>query len=91
MAAPQVYLNIAHTPMAEQFHETIIAGKYRLLSVLGRGGMGEVYRAEQLDIEGQTLREVALKMIRPEHGSDPTFARRFLRDPLTQSAYGHRL
>jgi serine/threonine-protein kinase len=66
--------------MAEQLRNTIIAGKYRLLSVLGRGEMGEVYRAEQLDVEGQVLREVALKMIQPKHVSDPNFARRFLRE-----------
>ena len=42
--------------------------------------MGEVYRAEQLDVEGQALRDVALKMIRPDHASDPNFASRFLRE-----------
>ncbi len=41
----------------------LISGKYRLLSVLGEGDMGVVYRAEQLDAEGQPLREVALKMV----------------------------
>ena len=42
--------------------------------------MGEVYRAEQLDTEGQALRDVALKMIRPEHVSDANFASRFSRE-----------
>lgn len=39
-------------------------GAYRILSFLGRGGMGEVYRAERAD--GQFEQQVALKLIRPE-------------------------
>ena len=58
----------------------IIGGKYRLLSALGEGAMGVVYRAEQLDAEGQPLREVALKTIQPQFSSDPNFSRRFLRE-----------
>jgi serine/threonine-protein kinase len=58
----------------------IISGKYRLLSVLGEGAMGVVYRAAQLDAEGQVLREVALKMVQPSFSRDPDFTRRFLRE-----------
>src|SRR5262245_43173867 len=39
----------------------IIAGKYRLLSVLGSGGMGTVWRAEHLQLHAP----VAVKMIDP--------------------------
>lgn len=66
--------------MAEKTHDSLIGGKYRLLTILGRGAMGEVYRAAQLDVEGQPLREVALKMIRPEYSLDPNFSQRFLRE-----------
>jgi serine/threonine-protein kinase len=66
--------------MAEEIHGTIIGGKYRLLALLGEGAMGVVYRAEQLDAEGEALREVALKMIQPGFSRDPSFARRFLRE-----------
>lgn len=47
-------------------------GDYRILRVLGEGGMGVVYEAEQQD----PRRRVALKVIRPEN-STPTLLRRF--------------
>lgn len=40
--------------------------------------MGVVYRAEQLDVRGRPLREVALKTLRDELSHDEDFARRFL-------------
>lgn len=66
--------------MAEAILGTTIGGKYRLLALLGEGAMGVVYRAEQLDSEGEVLREVALKMIQSGFSRDPSFARRFLRE-----------
>jgi eukaryotic-like serine/threonine-protein kinase len=42
-------------------------GAYRILAFLGRGGMGEVYRAERAD--GQFDQQVALKLIRRESGA----------------------
>ncbi|MFC1792599.1 tetratricopeptide repeat protein [Planctomycetota bacterium] len=47
-------------------------GRYKLLSVLGEGGMGMVFLAEQ---EGQIRRKVALKVIKPGMDSKRVIAR----------------
>ena len=57
---------------------TIVLGRFKILRLLGKGGMGEVYHA--LDIE---LRQpVALKTIRPEIASDPNTIERFRKEVL---------
>jgi eukaryotic-like serine/threonine-protein kinase len=70
--------------MSEIAAGTIISGRFRVLAVLGKGAMGIVYLAEQLDHAGEPLREVALKTIRPDSGTDPELAAqlgtRFLRE-----------
>src|SRR5438045_1927245 len=50
-----------------------IAGRYRVLAKLGEGGMGAVYRAEQISLK----RKVAIKVLRPEMSRDPGLVRRF--------------
>jgi hypothetical protein len=50
-----------------------IAGRYRVLAKLGQGGMGTVFRAEQLSLK----RQVAVKLLRPDVSLGPVLLRRF--------------
>lgn len=59
-------------------------GAYRLLGLLGRGGMGTVYEAEQLN----TGRRVALKMLGQQLDS-PEMRRRFLREGRLAAGVNH--
>jgi hypothetical protein len=58
---------------------------YRVESVVGRGGMGVVYRAWDLSLE----RPVALKLIAPELAEDERFRARFLREPRLAASLDH--
>jgi TonB family protein len=62
-----------------------LLGQYEILSELGSGGMGVVYRA--LDIELQ--REVALKRLRSEFAASPAVLERFRREAQLQGRLNH--
>ncbi len=56
--------------------DQIIAGRYRIISRIGSGGMGLVFLAEQLNVGNK----VALKFLDPEPGDDDSRIARFLRE-----------
>ncbi len=70
--------------MAELAPGSVVAG-CRIEAVIGRGGMGLVYRATQLSLE----RPVALKAIAPELAGDATFRERFKRESRIAASIEH--
>jgi hypothetical protein len=58
---------------------------FRILEVLGKGGMGMVFRAE----DEQLRRQVALKVIKPECAADPQYRERFLREARAAGQLHH--
>jgi hypothetical protein len=63
----------------------MIGGRYRMISLLGRGGMGEVYRADDLSL-GQ---QVALKFLPTELANDPERLDRFRQEVRTARQVSH--
>jgi serine/threonine protein kinase len=73
---------------AKELIDKVVGGKYRVEKILGRGGMGTIYVAEQQPLG----RKVALKVLHPTLGdgeSDPEFAKRFLLEAATLSKLAH--
>jgi len=60
-------------------------GNYRVLELLGQGGMAYVFLAEDL----QLRRRVALKVMKPAADGDPAACRRFLREARTLASIKH--
>jgi len=56
-----------------------------ILELLGRGGMGSVYKARQRSLD----RLVALKLLRPGLDADPSFAERFAREARALAQLNH--
>jgi serine/threonine-protein kinase len=64
-----------------------VLGRYRVSRLIGEGGMGRVYEAEQR--VGTTTRRVAVKTLRPQLSADPQLARRFFREAETLVRLSH--
>ncbi len=62
-------------------------GAYRLVSLIGRGGMGSVYQGVRAD--RQYDKQVAVKLIRQGMSGDPVMRRRFRRERQTLASLDH--
>jgi len=62
-----------------------IVGDYRVTGVLGRGGMGKVFRVRSL----LTDRDEAMKVVLPDLDENPTLADRFLREIKVHASLQH--
>jgi serine/threonine-protein kinase len=65
---------------------TILADRYRIVGLLGKGGMGEVYRADDLKLS----QPVALKFLPDRHLSDGAALARFHREVRVARQVSHK-
>ncbi len=72
-------------PDADRRIGTLVAGRYRLARLLGRGGMARVYQAE--DVAGG--RSVAVKLLHADLLEDATTLARFEREARAAAQVGH--
>ena len=64
---------------------TILGGRYRLVELLGQGGMARIYRGHDTQLD----RDVAIKILRPEYGRDPDFGSRFRHEAQAAASLNH--
>ena len=63
----------------------VIADRYRIVKLLGEGGMGQVYEAAHVNIN----KRFAIKLLRPEIVSNPDAVARFRQEAWSASSIGH--
>jgi serine/threonine-protein kinase len=63
----------------------ILADRYRIVKLLGEGGMGQVYEAHHVNIN----KRFAIKLLRPEIVSNPEAVARFRQEAWSASSIGH--
>ena len=72
-------------PVTDPFIGVVVGERYRIVSRIGVGGMGAVYRAEHTMMR----RDLAIKVLLPELGGKEEFARRFEREAESASRLTH--
>ncbi|MGZ3408308.1 MAG: serine/threonine-protein kinase, partial [Polyangia bacterium] len=74
-------VEVAQTSLIGQ----VLADRYRVMRLLGEGGMGQVYEAQHLNIN----KRFAIKMLRPEVIGSPQSVQRFRQEAWAASSIGH--
>jgi hypothetical protein len=69
----------------EELVGRIVGRRYKILERIGRGGMGTVYKAEQIRLN----RNVALKMLQQELVNDPQFIKKFMDEARAAAQFNH--
>ncbi|RIJ76360.1 Stk1 family PASTA domain-containing Ser/Thr kinase [Nakamurella silvestris] len=64
---------------------TVLEGRYQVGSIIARGGMSTVYRG----VDTRLGRNVAIKVMKPEFVSDPSFLARFEREARSAATLDH--
>jgi serine/threonine-protein kinase len=72
-------------PLPAVFKDAVIAGKYRIIEEIGQGGMGVVFKAEDIKLE----RPIALKFLPPHLADVPELTERFLIEARAAAALSH--
>lgn len=65
---------------------TVLDGRYRLDSLIGEGGMGDVYRATHIHLDTQ----FAVKLLKPEFVANQTAIKRFRREAMAAGRINHQ-
>lgn len=84
-ANQQIRSSFLESPLADGLAKGTRLGEYEVQSLLGSGGMGEVYRARDLRLR----REVAIKVLPAFATSDPERLRRFEQEAMAAAALNH--
>ncbi|MBZ4375796.1 serine/threonine-protein kinase [Corallococcus sp. AS-1-6] len=73
------------SPSGQEAQEGAVLGNYQLEKLLGEGSMGRVFQARHVRLG----RQVALKVLKPEHARDSSFVQRFFQEARTVNQINH--
>ncbi|MBK8091676.1 MAG: protein kinase [Verrucomicrobiaceae bacterium] len=84
-AVPTHREGVPSIPLPEELGALLPQGDYIVLSFLGQGGMGAVYKGTQVRLQ----RPVAIKIMKRDQGRDHGFEERFRREALAMAKLNH--